>query len=133
MLDPSDENVPNCTKECPANKLACSNGECLHISKFCDGHVDCQNDELSCSDKSVCKNLKCQYDCKSTPHGPRCYCPPSHEIINGTKCVLQKSCNEDSDGETCDQLCFIDNGKNKCLCADGYERNNQKCFGINCK
>lgn len=135
LLDPSDENVLNCTKKCPINQLPCSNGVCLHISKFCDGNVDCPNDEQFCSDKSVCKSLHCEYDCKSTSHGPKCYCPKNHDIINTTKCALQKTCSEDdeSDGETCDQLCSITKGRNKCVCAAGYERINHKCFGVNCE
>jgi low-density lipoprotein receptor-related protein 1 (alpha-2-macroglobulin receptor) len=132
LLDPSDEHI-NCTKKCPVNQLSCSNGVCVHISKFCDGHADCQNDEqLFCGDKAGCKSLKCEYDCKSTPYGPKCYCPPHQDIVNSTKCVNQKTCRED-ENETCDQLCSIVKGRNKCICAAGYERSNQKCHGVNCK
>lgn len=135
LLDPSDEeSSQNCEKKCPVNKLPCSNGICLHISKFCDGHVECPNDELFCTDKTSCKNLKCEYDCKPTPYGPKCFCPPNHEIVNSTKCVLQKTCTEDSvDGELCDQICTSIKGKNKCMCVNGYERINHKCYGTNCK
>jgi integrin beta 2 len=136
LLDISDESGnSNCTKQCPTNKIACSNGECLHISKFCDGHMDCSNDEDGyCNDKSVCKNLKCQYDCKPTPQGPKCYCPQNQEIVNGTKCIVQKTCTDDNeDGEICDQLCTSIKGRNKCTCANGYERINHKCFGVNCE
>ncbi|KAG5677308.1 hypothetical protein PVAND_007077 [Polypedilum vanderplanki] len=131
LLDPSDENV-NCIKKCPVNQVSCSNGICLHISKFCDGHSDCQDDELFCGNKASCKNLKCEYACKSTPHGPKCFCPPNQDIVNETKCVAQKACKEDeNDGEICDQLCSIVKNRNKCICAPGYERSNQKCYGIN--
>lgn len=134
LLDNSDENQ-KCTKKCPPNKLPCSNGDCLHISKFCDGHVDCSDDELSCSDKTACKSLKCDYECKSTPSGARCYCPPNQNIVNGTKCVVQKECIESTseDGEMCDQICVNNKGRNKCSCVNGYERINYKCCGINGK
>jgi low-density lipoprotein receptor-related protein 1 (alpha-2-macroglobulin receptor) len=134
LLDDSDENQ-NCTKQCPINTLPCSNGVCIHISKFCDGHVDCQNDEAFCTDKTLCKNLKCDYECKTTPHGPQCYCPPNQSIINGTKCIVQKECIENisEDGDVCDQLCMNSNGRNKCLCVNGYEQINHKCYGINGK
>lgn len=67
LVDISDEeSSQNCTKKCPADKLPCSDGSCLSISRFCDGHIDCPNDEFSCTDRSVCKNLKCDYDCKVT-------------------------------------------------------------------
>jgi hypothetical protein len=133
-VDNSDENQ-NCTKQCPINNLPCSNGVCIHISKFCDGHIDCQNDESFCTDKAQCKNLKCDYECKSTPHGPHCYCPPNHNIVNGTKCVMQKECIENisENGDVCDQLCLNVKGRNKCSCVNGYELKNHKCYGINGK
>lgn len=136
LLDPSDEETSqNCTKKCPVNKLPCSNGACLHISKFCDGHIDCSNDEFSCTDRSLCKSLKCDYDCKVTPHGPQCFCPTGQDLINSTKCVVQQECIEDTfdEGDACDQQCINIKGKNKCSCASGYERINNRCFGINCK
>lgn len=37
------------------------------------------------------------------------------------------------DGEVCDQQCINIEGKNKCSCAPGYERLNNRCFGINSK
>lgn len=136
LLDTSDEDSSqNCTKKCPVNKLPCSNGVCLHISKFCDGHIDCPNDEFSCADRSPCKNLKCDYDCKVTPHGPQCFCPAGQDIVNATKCVVQKECVDDvlDDGEVCDQQCINIKGKNKCSCAPGYERVNSRCLGVNGK
>ena len=136
LLDTSDEeSSQNCTKTCPVNKLACSNGVCLHISKFCDGRIDCPNDEFSCKDRAPCKNLKCEYDCKITPHGPHCFCPVGQDIVNSTKCVVQKECSEESldDGEVCDQQCLIVKGENKCSCAPGYEWINNRCLAINCK
>lgn len=130
LIDPSDEeNSQNCTKICPINKLPCNNGACLHISQFCDGHIDCPNDEFLCSDQSSCKNLDCEHDCKVTPHGPRCFCPPGQDIVNTTKCIVQEKCSEDD--EVCDQQCININGKNKCSCSAGYERINNRCFGVN--
>lgn len=134
LLDTSDEdNDQNCTKTCSSdNHLACSNGACIHISKFCDGQIDCSNDELSCGDRSACKNLKCDYDCKVTPYGPKCFCPVGQDIVNATKCVIQQECNEDND-EICDQQCINIRGTSKCTCVIGYERLNHRCFGVNSK
>ncbi|CRL03072.1 CLUMA_CG016407, isoform A [Clunio marinus] len=134
LLDTTDEDSSqNCTKSCPVNKLSCSNGKCLHISKFCDGNIDCPNDEFSCSAKTACENLNCDYKCKVTPHGPHCYCPPGQDIVNSTKCTPQITCNYDSveEFDACDQHCAIIKGQNKCSCAPGYERVNNRCFGIN--
>lgn len=136
LLDPSDEeNSQNCRKICPVNKLPCNNGVCLHISKFCDGNIDCPNDEFFCNDQSPCSNLKCDYACKITPHGPKCYCQRGYDILNSTKCVVQKDnfkCfEEDLDEEICDQHCINSEGKNKCFCALGYERIEKRCLGLN--
>jgi Low-density lipoprotein receptor domain class A len=135
-LDPSDEEASlNCTIKCPKNKLPCTNGVCLHISKFCDGQIDCANDEFSCSDVLPCKSLKCDYDCKITPHGPQCFCPAGQDVVNSTKCVARKECAEDmlDEGEACDQQCINANEKNQCSCVPGYERVSSRCFGVNCK
>lgn len=134
FLDSSDEQQ-NCTIKCPVNKLPCINGLCLHISNFCDGHVHCPNDEFSCGGQSLCKNLKCDYECKITPHGPQCFCPPGQDIINSTKCIVQQKCTENilDNGtmQSCDQHCVNYQGNNICSCAPGYELFNNKCYGVN--
>lgn len=33
-----------------------------------------------------CAELKCSYNCKVTPAGPKCYCPAGQEPVNGTQC-----------------------------------------------
>lgn len=135
-LDVSDEESSrNCTIKCPGDKLPCSNGICLPISKFCDGVIDCPDDEFYCTaDKSACKSLKCDYECKITPHGPHCFCPKGQEVVNSTRCVVSPKCTEDSTtGEVCDQQCINVQGENRCSCISGYERINSRCLGINCK
>lgn len=136
LLDPSDEDKSqNCTKICPRGTLSCSNGVCLPISKFCDGSIDCPDDEFSCDgNRMACKSLKCDYDCKLTPHGPYCFCPQGQEVVNSTKCVVNTVCTEDSlTGEVCDQTCINAPSDNKCSCVEGFERINSRCLGINCK
>lgn len=32
----------------------CHNGACLELSRFCDGHWDCDNDELQCGKFAKC-------------------------------------------------------------------------------
>lgn len=133
FLDSSDEgHQQNCTKKCPINTLPCANGECLHISKFCDGKIDCPTDEFFCDDKSACKNLKCDYGCSITSLGPHCYCPPGHDIINSTKCLERQECSEDG-SENCDQKCFNIKGQNTCSCVSGFEQIDNRCFGVNSK
>lgn len=134
LLDNSDEEInENCTKKCEKNELLCSNNNvCLPISKFCDGNYDCQNDERNCADHMMCATVKCDFDCKNTPYGPKCFCPTGQEIVNGTKCVDLDECNENV-REYCDQLCDNLPNSYKCSCAPGYEMYNNKCLGINSK
>lgn len=121
FIDRSDEEQ-NCTVKCKPNEMVCSNGKCLAISKFCDGHVDCSNDENSCAE-NLCKNLKCDYDCRMTPSGAKCFCPAGQMPENITKCAPLKSCSDDA----CDQLCSIINGAEQCSCVAGYARIMTKC------
>ena len=131
ILDKSDEDQ-NCTKICPENMLPCSDDTCIHISKFCNGYEDCFNDEEDafCIDRSeeLCKNLQCEYRCNLTPYGPKCYCPQG-KILSGTKCVVQRDCF--ADGDICDQNCVYGKTISRCACEKGYERVNNKCYGIN--
>lgn len=135
LLDTSDEGSPNCTQKCSKNKLPCSNSVCLPIAKFCDGNYDCQDDETHCSNSSLCKTLKCDYDCKMTPHGPRCFCPVGQEIEDGTKCVPYDQCKAENleEGDICDQECINLETSYKCGCSQGYERFEDQCYGINSK
>jgi low-density lipoprotein receptor-related protein 1 (alpha-2-macroglobulin receptor) len=126
IIDISDE--LNCTKKCSDDEIPCSNGVCLSISKFCDKHVDCTNDEdLSICNESQCKTLKCDYDCRMTPQGPKCFCPPNQITENITKCAHPKKCRENS----CDQICNINNnGEEICSCHFGYSKEGRKCVSI---
>lgn len=130
LLDDSDENQ-NCTKSCEKNEELCSNGECLAIEKFCNGIRDCSNDESNCKDQTPCQKLKCDYDCKITPQGPKCYCPSGQQVINDTKCVDLDECQLKK--EICDQNCDNLINTYKCSCVAGYERINKRCIGINSK
>lgn len=125
FIDNSDEEQ-NCTIKCPPNESSCSNGKCLPISKFCDGQVDCSDDEIACHENQ-CKNLKCDYDCRMTPAGAKCFCPSGQMPENITKCAQLKSCREDA----CDQLCNVVNGGEVCTCLPGYTRIStlEKCVG----
>lgn len=97
--------------------MACEPGVCLEIEKFCDGKWDCVNDELNCSKNlSRCGSLKCSFDCRDTPEGPKCFCPPGQEP-NGTACQDLDECKIEG---TCDQLCTNLPGSFRCSCVAGY-------------
>lgn len=99
---------------CLPNQSECDGPVCVDTEKFCDGNIDCDNDELHhicrkwfyhrsavdfwiadvllcvCVDapdaEAKCNELKCSYKCKITPAGPKCYCPHGLEPVNVTEC-----------------------------------------------
>ena len=62
-MDCSDQHYRNCSE----SELTCSNGMCIHQSKFCNGVQDC----LDSTDEMYC-NITCdpstEFQCKSPPH-----------------------------------------------------------------
>ncbi|XP_002138212.3 prolow-density lipoprotein receptor-related protein 1 isoform X1 [Drosophila pseudoobscura] len=126
----------NCTDavalQCRAFEGECHNGECLELSRFCDGHWDCDSDELQCDKQdAACAAMNCSYNCKLTPRGPRCYCPGGQvpESLNSTRCVDHDECQEPG---TCDQLCRNTPGSYECSCVSGYDKaKGGRCRAIN--
>ncbi|XP_034653858.1 prolow-density lipoprotein receptor-related protein 1 isoform X1 [Drosophila subobscura] len=126
----------NCTDaqalQCRVFEGECFNGECLELSRFCDGHWDCDSDELQCDKQdAACAAMNCSYNCKLTPHGPRCYCPGGQvpESMNSTRCVDHDECQELG---TCDQLCRNTPGSYECSCVSGYDKiKGGRCRAIN--
>uniref|UniRef100_A0A1B0CM34 EGF-like domain-containing protein n=1 Tax=Lutzomyia longipalpis TaxID=7200 RepID=A0A1B0CM34_LUTLO len=89
---------------------------------------DCVNDELNCAKNlSKCGTIKCSFDCRDTPEGPKCFCPPGQEP-NGTACQDLDECKLEG---TCDQLCTNTPGSFRCSCVSGYTRINSHCQAIN--
>lgn len=64
------------------------------VSNFCRFMLGNEVDEVTTDNISIigdpnasvkCAELKCSYNCKITPAGPKCYCPIGQEP-NGTQC-----------------------------------------------
>lgn len=115
-------------KICPPNQSVCSNGKCLDIEKFCDSSWDdCGNDEVNCTNESAaCSDLRCSYNCKLTPDGPKCYCGAGQQP-NGTQCVDFDECTAEG---ACDQLCQNTVGSFRCYCAAGYAKVEGRCRAV---
>lgn len=82
---------------------------------------------VNSSATAKCTELKCAYNCKVTPDGPKCYCALGQEP-NGSLCQDFDECTIES---TCDQLCKNTPGSFECSCVAGYTKNNNRCLGIN--
>lgn len=78
-----------------------------------------------------CSTLNCSFDCKLTPDGATCYCPPGQVTINSTQCTDYDECSIEE--HICDQMCHNTFGSYECSCAPGYTRNNTRCHAINGK
>ncbi|KAH9498800.1 Exosome complex protein, partial [Bulinus truncatus] len=109
------------TFTCP-NKFRCPNTQvCIHMSKVCDGFVDCELDNADegshCANRA-CKSKKCPSNkCKETIQGPKCYCEDGQEL-NGTHCADLNECKY---AGFCDQKCNNTIGGYNCYCVAGYE------------
>ncbi|XP_030387623.1 low-density lipoprotein receptor-related protein 1 [Scaptodrosophila lebanonensis] len=122
-----DTEAPNCRDF----EGECHNGVCLELSRFCDGHWDCDNDELQCDKQNAaCAALNCSYNCKLTPQGARCYCAAGQvpESLNSTRCMDYDECSESG---ACDQLCRNTPGSYECECVSGYVKQGRRCLAIN--
>lgn len=134
-IDVSDEDAELCrsSRHCLPTQTVCSNGKCLDIDRFCDGVWDCSNDELRCPKNTTtvaeCDALKCSYDCRQTPNGPRCFCAKGSQP-NGSICEDFDECQIDG---MCDQICKNLPGTYKCTCATGYARVGNQCRAVNSK
>ncbi|XP_049539126.1 low-density lipoprotein receptor-related protein 1B [Anopheles darlingi] len=134
MVDDSDEDPGLCRihKKCLPTQAVCSDGRCLEIDRFCDGTWDCSNDELHCSinetaSRAACDALKCSYDCRITPEGPRCFCAKDSQP-NGSLCEDFDECQVD---DICDQICKNQPGSYQCSCTTGYVKQGRKCLAVN--
>lgn len=135
LEDRSDEERAKCyaNKTCAPNQAICEHGVCLDTARFCDGVADCANDELNCPGPRTpnpCDQLKCSYNCRKTPQGPKCYCVPGLQP-NGTDCVDVDECNDSHGLSLCDQRCENTPGSYKCSCVSGYQANGTQCVAIN--
>ncbi|XP_037895975.1 low-density lipoprotein receptor-related protein 1B isoform X2 [Glossina fuscipes] len=128
--DISDEiNCRNDEVSCRPYQSKCSNGFCLDISRFCDGTWDCDNDEVKCDTQDAqCSTLNCSFNCKLTPLGPTCYCPPGQLTINGTQCIDYDECSVQG---MCDQSCRNTHGSYECSCVPGYIKQKTRCLALN--
>uniref|UniRef100_A0A182SIS6 EGF-like domain-containing protein n=1 Tax=Anopheles maculatus TaxID=74869 RepID=A0A182SIS6_9DIPT len=138
MVDTSDEDPQLCRahKKCLPTQALCGDGKCLEIDRFCDGSWDCSNDELNCASNntatasaptSACDALKCSYDCRLTPEGPKCFCAKDSQP-NGNVCEDFDECQIEG---LCDQLCKNLPGSYQCSCTTGYVKQGNKCIAVN--
>ncbi|MFH4982112.1 hypothetical protein AB6A40_008821 [Gnathostoma spinigerum] len=100
ILDTSDEDpsICNITRVCPPGKHMClSGGQCLALSKFCDGVRDCvdgSDEHPHCGSELNASNIGFmrKHGRAVTPdEGVKCYCPEG-QIPEGIECVDEDEC-----------------------------------------
>lgn len=139
--DGSDEGVQHACKpppfRCPQDQWACPGvaDRCVNLTQVCDSKFDCPNgaDEGAGCDLAECDHQSglCSNDCKQTPNGPLCLCPPGEELdTNGETCKDIDECNPPG---LCSQTCTNVKGSYVCSCVDGYllTINNHTCKANN--
>ncbi|XP_017777455.1 PREDICTED: low-density lipoprotein receptor-related protein 1 [Nicrophorus vespilloides] len=132
--DSSDEDPKMCVhRTCSWNEGRCNkNNECRPLEVFCDGKGDCpdNSDEWDqCRNTTQCDvaNFPCEYKCKVTLDGPKCYCTKGYRP-EGSKCVDADECELE---KSCDQLCTNTLGSFKCDCVPGYQKTDNECIAVN--
>ncbi|XP_063382257.1 low-density lipoprotein receptor-related protein 2 isoform X1 [Cydia fagiglandana] len=126
--DGSDEGTAHACKpppfRCPSGQWQCPGvtGRCVNLTQVCDSKLDCPNgaDEGPSCDFAECQHQSglCSNDCKQTPNGPLCLCPPGEELeTDGFRCKDIDECNPPG---LCSQTCVNTKGSYHCGCVDGY-------------
>ncbi|XP_037294723.1 LOW QUALITY PROTEIN: low-density lipoprotein receptor-related protein 2 [Manduca sexta] len=139
--DGSDEGLQHaCTPppfRCPTGQWQCPGvtGRCVNLTQVCDNKPDCPNgaDEGPSCDFAECQDQQglCTNECKETPNGPLCLCPPGEELdVDGYTCKDIDECNPPG---ICSQVCTNIKKSYVCSCVDGYllTNNNHSCKANN--
>ncbi|KAF7489353.1 hypothetical protein SSS_07649 [Sarcoptes scabiei] len=119
--------------ECPSDQWSCPNvtNRCIPVKNICDGRADCPNgsDEGPGCGLVSCKSQNCLHQCKETPWGPLCLCPPGEKLNGTTTCIDIDECEQIG---TCSHNCFNEKGGFKCFCEPGYQlENHTYCKALN--
>ncbi|VDK44235.1 unnamed protein product [Anisakis simplex] len=142
LLDTSDEDptVCNTTRVCPAGEHMCaSGGQCVHLSKFCNGYRDCadgSDEHAKCGVPPSANDIACKYGGSMTlERGLQCYCPVGQQA-RGSECEDEDECARVEFGgvPVCAQICVnliakrAGDERFRCACLAEFELvNNTWC------
>ncbi|XP_044727187.1 prolow-density lipoprotein receptor-related protein 1 isoform X2 [Chrysoperla carnea] len=133
--NPTDEmeTTKNSILECEYPNHFCDNQtKCISVHSLCDDQPDCEDksDEgFRCSEQLCLHRNDCSHNCKNSPEGMVCYCPPNlHLQADRVTCSEEHPCKA---WGTCSQKCEpINSHRHKCACYDGYRLEDD---GFTCK
>ncbi|KAI3389567.1 hypothetical protein SNEBB_009857 [Seison nebaliae] len=115
------------TSICKKDQFLCRTDRyCLNMTKVCDGNVDCPSGDDEgrlCNDHSCnINNGGCSHQCKQSPFGAFCLCPPGYETQQNDNYKTCKNVNECHDiHKTCYQYCRDTIGSYTCGCSSEYQ------------
>ncbi|KHN83187.1 Low-density lipoprotein receptor-related protein 1B [Toxocara canis] len=116
--------------------MCATGGQCVHLSKFCDGHRDCadgSDEHTRCRIPPPMGNVTCKYGGAVTLDGGlQCYCPLGQEP-RGSECVDEDECKRVEFGgvPVCAQVCVnliakrAGDQRYRCACVPGFELVNE--------
>ncbi|XP_062138201.1 putative vitellogenin receptor isoform X1 [Drosophila sulfurigaster albostrigata] len=112
-------------RACKPHLFDCHDGECVDMSRVCDGFEDCANgsDEgPKCS--SACSKHICQHMCRATPAGAVCTCRDGYRLgIDQRSCLDIDECAPPASGNEqspCAQICENTPGSYQCQCYPDF-------------
>ncbi|XP_032597334.1 putative vitellogenin receptor isoform X2 [Drosophila grimshawi] len=106
-------------RACKPHLFDCHDGECVDMSRVCNGFTDCTNgnDEgPQCA--SACRKQLCQHNCQATPAGAVCTCNEGYRLDGDHRsCVDIDECVASGGAaQPCAQLCENMPGSYQCQC-----------------
>ncbi|XP_023164142.2 putative vitellogenin receptor isoform X1 [Drosophila hydei] len=105
-------------RACKPHLFDCHDGECVDMSRVCNGFADCinGNDEgPQCG--SACTKPLCQHKCQATPAGAVCTCLEGYRLQSDQRsCVDIDECAVSPEQQPCAQICENTPGSFQCQC-----------------
>lgn len=109
-------------RACKPHLFDCHDGECVDMSRVCNGFPDCTNgnDEgPQCA--TACRKTLCQHKCHATPAGAVCSCFEGYRLESDQRsCVDIDECAATPGRQPCAQMCENTPGSYQCQCYGDF-------------
>ncbi|ALC49752.1 yl [Drosophila busckii] len=110
-------------RACTSQQFDCHDGECVDLSRVCNGFADCSNGhDEGAQCESACRPPQlCQHKCQATPAGAICSCNPGYRLDSDQRsCVDIDECAAQPTEQACAQLCENTPGSYHCQCYPDF-------------